>query len=103
MICLAMSLKWCRYGIAFFGTPHKGGNKASHGKTVASMFRRVLRNPRNDFLEVLQKQSYVTAELSEAFRGDLERYYFLSFFETTHMPIFGLVCLLIAKRRSQCR
>lgn len=55
------------------------------------MFRRILRNPGNDFLEILQKQSYVTAELSEAFRGDLERYYFLSFFETIHMPVFGLV------------
>jgi hypothetical protein len=46
-------------------------------------------------MKVLRKQSHITAALNEAFRADLERYFFLSFFETTSMPIIGQLVRLI--------
>lgn len=79
-----------RYGIAFFGTPHRGGNGASLGKVVASIIRRTLWNPANDFMSFLRKDSRLANDLTEEFRHDLEDYYYLSFFET--IPMGMMVC-----------
>jgi hypothetical protein len=79
-----------RYGVVFFGTPHRGGNAASLGGAVASIARFCLRNPPNSLMESLQG-SHFASELVEDFRALLESYYFISFYETLPYGGFGLV------------
>lgn len=80
------------YGIAFFGTPHQGGNFAKLGDIVASIMRGVLQNPKNTFIEALKKDSLFSDTLIDDFRHQLEDYYVLSFYETLPMGKLGLVC-----------
>jgi hypothetical protein len=79
------------YGIAFFGTPHQGGNNATLGKVMSNVARAVLRTPKNNFLEALQKDSTFADTLSQNFRHLLEDYYILSFYETREFKKLGLV------------
>jgi hypothetical protein len=79
------------YGIAFFGTPHQGGNFATLGDIAASVVRSVLQNPKNTFMEALKKDSLFSDTLADDFRHQLEDYYVLSFYETLLMRKLGLV------------
>jgi hypothetical protein len=81
------------YGIAFFGTPHQGGNFAKLGDIAASIVRGVLHNPKNTFMEALKKDSLFSDTLVDDFRHQLEDYYVLSFYETLQMGKMGLVCV----------
>jgi hypothetical protein len=80
------------YGIAFFGTPHQGGNFAELGDIVASIVRVALRNVKNTFMEALKKDSPLLGTLTDDFRHQLEDYYVLSFYETLQMGKLGVVC-----------
>ena len=51
------SIREATYGIAFFGTPHRGGNFVKLGDIAASIVRGVLQNPSNTFMEALKKDS----------------------------------------------
>jgi hypothetical protein len=81
------------YGIAFFGTPHQGGNLAKLWDIAASIVRGVLRNPKNTFMEALKKNSLFSDTLVDDFRHQQEDFYVLSFFETLPMGKLGLVCV----------
>jgi hypothetical protein len=81
------------YGIAFFGTPHQGGNFAKLGDMVASIVRGVLGNLKNTFMEALKKDSSLLDTLVDNFRHQVEDYDVLSFYETLQMGKFGLVCV----------
>lgn len=85
------SIREATYGIAFFGTPHQGGNFAKLGEIAASITRGVLRNPSNTFMEALKKDSLFSDTLVGDFRHQLEDYYVLSFFETRPIAKLGLV------------
>ena len=89
------SIREGTYGIAFFGTPHQGGNFAKLGDIAASIVRGILRNPLNTLMEALKKDSLFSDNLVEDFRHSLEDYYVVSFFETLPMGQFGLVCISI--------
>jgi hypothetical protein len=80
------------YGIAFFGTPHQGGNFVKLGDIAASIVRGVLRNSTNTLMEALKKDSLFSDTLVDDFRHQLEDYYVLSFFETLLIGKLGLVC-----------
>lgn len=82
-----------RYGIVFFGTPHRGGNGASLGSIAASIARFCLRNVDNSFLESLKKDGLFANELINDFQGQLENYYVLSFYETLPFGALGVVYL----------
>ena len=85
------SIREATYGIAFFGTPHQGGNFAKLGDIAASITRVVLRNPSNTFMKALKKDSLFSDSLARDFRHLLEDYYVLSFFETLPTGRLGLV------------
>ncbi|MCJ1270174.1 hypothetical protein MMC22_010070 [Lobaria immixta] len=85
------SIREATYGIAFFGTPHQGGNFAKLGDIAASIVRGVLRNPSNTFMESLKKDSLFSDTLAGDFRHQLEDYHVLSFFETLPMGKMGLI------------
>ncbi|KAA6413113.1 MAG: hypothetical protein FRX48_02857 [Lasallia pustulata] len=85
------SIREATYGIAFFGTPHQGGDFAKLGDIAASIIRGVLRNPSSTFMEALKKDSLFSDTLVGDFRHQLEDYYVLSFFETLPMGRLGLI------------
>jgi hypothetical protein len=79
------------YGIAFFGTPHRGGNNARLGDVAAKVWRGFVGSPTNSFLEALKKDSLYSNELIQDFRFLLEHYHILSFYETLPFKKLGLV------------
>ena len=79
------------YGIAFFGTPHQGGNHAHLGDIASSIARTVLRNPKSTFIEALKRDSLFADSLTQLFRHQLEDYSILSFFETRSYKKLGIV------------
>jgi hypothetical protein len=79
------------YGIAFFGTPHQGGNFTKLGDIASTIARGVLRNPKNTFMEALKADTLFADDLIKDFRQQLEDYYVLSFFETLPFKKLGLV------------
>jgi hypothetical protein len=82
------------YGIVFFGTPHRGGNNAKLGAVVADVFRAILGNPKNTFMEALKgKSSPFSDDLVRKFQLLVQDYSILSFFETRHMGRIGMVCI----------
>ena len=85
------SIRDATYGIAFFSTPHQGGNFTKLGDIAAPIVRGVLRNRSNSFMEALTKDSLFSNYLADDFRHSLEDYYVLSFFETLPMGKLGLV------------
>ncbi|SLM39563.1 WD40/YVTN repeat-like-containing domain, partial [Lasallia pustulata] len=85
------SIREATYGIAFFGTPHQGGNFTKLGDIAASIIRGVLRNPSSTFMEALKKDSLFSDALVEDFRHQLEDYHVLSFFETLPIGRLGLI------------
>jgi ankyrin repeat protein len=79
------------YGIAFFGTPHRGGNSARLGDVASSIARSVLRNPQNNLMEALKSDSLFSDSLIQNFRHQLEDFHIISFYETRSFKGLGLV------------
>ncbi|KAH6683908.1 hypothetical protein B0J14DRAFT_571676 [Halenospora varia] len=70
------------FGIAFFATPHRGGNNATLGNIVAKIAKTVMWNPGNTFMDHLKKNSLFTENLTNEFKHQYEDYSILSFYET---------------------
>jgi triacylglycerol esterase/lipase EstA (alpha/beta hydrolase family) len=79
------------YGIAFFGTPHKGGKHVKLGELATATVRGILRGPFNSFLEAMKKDSLFADALEKDFQHLFEDYKILSFYETRPMNKIGLV------------
>jgi hypothetical protein len=77
--------------IAFFGTPHQGGNHAKLGDIAATIARVFLRNPKSTFMKALRKDSLFADNLVQDFRHQLEDYFVLNVYETLPLKGFGLV------------
>lgn len=89
------SIRAATYGIAFFATPHQGGNHARLGEIAARIVRLTLHNPKNTFMESLKGDELFSDLLVQNFRHQLESYYVLSFFETRPFKKIGLVRMFI--------
>lgn len=70
------------YGIAFFGIPHQGSDKAGLGDIAAAVTRAVRRDVSNSLMESLKKDTLFSNELIENFKHQLEDRQIISFFET---------------------
>jgi len=81
------------HGIAFFATPHQGGNHVRFGAIISAIGRAVLGNPKNNFLEALKRDSAYADSLTQHFRHQLEDYRILSFYETLPLGFLGIVSL----------
>ncbi|KAF2651873.1 hypothetical protein K491DRAFT_75781 [Lophiostoma macrostomum CBS 122681] len=82
------------HGIAFFATPHMGGNYAAFMKIVSKIVNHVARNSPNTLVEDLQKPSGpygFIAKLNEDFQHQLEDYYFVNFFESNYTAGFDVI------------
>ncbi|KAI9696030.1 MAG: hypothetical protein M1836_005861 [Candelina mexicana] len=85
------SIRKATCGIAFFATPHRGGNYAKLGDVAVSIIRAVVRKPENSFMEALKHDSLFADDLVRDFRHQLEEYYILSFHETVPSKKLGLI------------
>ena len=95
------SMRKATHGLVFFGTPHQGGKHAGLGEVAASIARGVLRNPGNDYLNALKKNSFFAAALREDFQQHQEDFNVLTFYETLPMPKVGMVsATLFSKHRA---
>jgi tetratricopeptide (TPR) repeat protein len=84
-------LKYTR-GIAFFGTPHSGGHGARLGDSIVRVLHAVTGNVRNDIMEWLRSDSFLSNHLAENFVRRAKNMRIVSFME--NLPIsrhFGLV------------
>ncbi|KAE8440997.1 hypothetical protein EG329_006134 [Mollisiaceae sp. DMI_Dod_QoI] len=70
-------------GVMFFGTPHRGGNKANFGGVLASIARFVGGQPGNTFMDALKKDSLFAKTLHQLFKPVAETLLVVSFYETT--------------------
>jgi len=80
--------------IAFFGTPHRGGNHADVGKIIASIGLLISGSMKNNFMDTLQKGSTNAEAIHELFKEQAMNYKIVSFFETLPykpLPGVGLV------------
>ncbi|KAK4565483.1 hypothetical protein LTR86_004100 [Recurvomyces mirabilis] len=80
------------YGLVFFGTPHQGSaNATSLGKLAANIMRAVYHEPKNSFMDSLEKDSSFSQSLSNEFRSFAENYRIISFYETRPVHGIGIV------------
>ena len=90
------TIREATFGIAFFGTPHQGGNQATLGDIAAKIARAVLSSPGNTFMEHLKKDSLFSENLTNDFKHQYEDYHILSFYETMFFKsTMGLVCITV--------
>ncbi|KAF8243532.1 hypothetical protein K440DRAFT_664068 [Wilcoxina mikolae CBS 423.85] len=69
------------FGLVFFGTPHQGGNGATHG--VLSV---MTGQTTNTLLKTLVKGSFLNEATSDQFRPQLNDYKVLTFYESKKTP-----------------
>lgn len=85
------SIYTATYGIAFFGTPHRGSSLAGIGDVFAKITRAVLRNPSNSFMTALKKDGEYARELFSNFQQLAGSFSILSVYETRPLKGVGLV------------
>ena len=78
-----MDLLAIRTGLAFFGTPHAGGDErlVALGAAAARIASALHVQPSNDLIETLKKGSLFSDLLAEQWRHHLESYQLVSFWE----------------------
>ncbi|OAP56177.1 hypothetical protein AYL99_09356 [Fonsecaea erecta] len=79
------------FGLAFFATPHRGGEHARIGRVAAEIAKLVTGNTKNNFLDHLQKNSILSDQLRENFRNQIGKYKILSICESLRMEGIGLI------------
>jgi protein SERAC1 len=70
------------YGLVFFATPHRGGNKALLGDVAASIARLVISSPKNSYLEALKSNSFFAEALRHDFQNRQDDFSIVTFYET---------------------
>ena len=82
-------------GTVFFGTPHRGSEKATYGKVLAKIATTVMNKPNSKLIQALTSNSDELGRLTSDFRHQLPRYSVVTFYETKPMKMLsGLVSYL---------
>ncbi|KAI9875725.1 MAG: hypothetical protein M1823_007413, partial [Watsoniomyces obsoletus] len=76
-------------GIIFFGTPHRGSDKAVYGKVLANVAQTMTRKPPARLVSALQTNSDILLRLTSDFRFQLPQYQVVSFYEQRPMKPFS--------------
>jgi hypothetical protein len=66
----------------FFGTPHQGGNGASFADVFVNIGLFLTRNPSNNYLKTLKRNSESARGIADDFRSAAKSIQILSFYET---------------------
>jgi hypothetical protein len=86
-----MSIKKATYGLVFFATPHRGGEFAQLGKIAAGIVRAIYSNPKNSFMDALEKDNLYADTIIEDFRNLLDDYIVYTFVESRPLPNLGAI------------
>lgn len=86
-------------GLVFFGTPHRGSNKASYGKILANVATGVMHKPKSKLISALQSNSEKLMELTLEFKFEAPNLQIVTFYETKPMSLFSS---LVNRRTSVC-
>jgi len=79
-------------GILFFGTPHRGSDKATYGNVLAKVAQTLSHRPSPRLITALETNSDVLLRLTSDFKFQLPRYRIVSFYEQRPMaPLASLV------------
>lgn len=84
-------------GVVFFGTPHRGGHGAKLGDSIVHIVQALTGDVRNDIMEALRKDSFLTGQLDKNFARRAKNLRVVNFMENlriTDLPVarhFGLV------------
>jgi hypothetical protein len=89
-------IKAATYGIAFFATPHRGGNYAQLGSFIAGTLRRIGMSPANGIMSALKEKNPFIDGLEASFRHQLDDYRFISFYELSPWSRAGIVGIEIS-------
>lgn len=76
-------------GIVFFGTPHRGSDKANYGKTLANVAAGVMHKPKSKLISALQSNSETLMRLTSEFKFEAPNMEIMTFYETKPMDIFS--------------
>ena len=83
-------------GIIFFGTPHRGSDKATYGKILQNVASTVLHKPGLKLLNALQSNSDTLARLTSDFRHQVPQHLIVSFYETKPLGMFKKVVMTLS-------
>ena len=79
-------------GLFFFGTPHRGSDKATYGKILANVATGVMHKPKSKLISALQSNSDALMRLTSEFKFEAPNMKIATFYETKPMSLFsGLV------------
>lgn len=76
-------------GVAFFGTPHRGSEKAVYGRVLVNVATNVMRRPTSRLISALQTNCDQLMRLTSEFEAQLPKYQVVSFYECKPMKIFS--------------
>ena len=76
-------------GVVFFGTPHRGSDKANYGKILANVAAGVMHKPKSKLISALQNNSETLMRLTSEFKFEASNFEIMTFYETKPMGIFS--------------
>ena len=77
------------FGIMFLGTPHRGTDKTSYGKILATVATASLNKPSPRLVNALQVNSEALLRLTTDFRLQVPKYQVYSFYEMKPMKMLS--------------
>ena len=83
------SIKDTTLGIVFFGTPHRGSDKANYGKILANVAAGVMHKPKSKLIDALRNNSDTLMTVTRQFKFDAPNIQILTFYETKPMSMFS--------------
>lgn len=85
-------------GVVFFGTPHRGSDKAAYGSILANVATNVMRKPQSKMINALMTNSDELERLTGEFRFQATKLQILTFYEMKPMKIFSSLVRLYRSR-----
>jgi hypothetical protein len=83
------SIQDATLGIFFFGTPHRGSDKATYSKILATVAQKLIHRPPPRLVKALETNSDVLLRLTSDFKFQLPQYRIVSFYEQLPMGLFA--------------
>ena len=75
----------------FFGTPHRGSEKADYGKVLVKVVSGVMVRPKSKLVNALQSNSETLMDLTSKFKFQARPLHITAFYELKPTGIVGLV------------
>ena len=76
-------------GTVFFGTPHRGSDKATYGKILANVAAGAMHKHKSKLISALQNNSETLMRLTSEFKFEAPNMEIMTFYETKPMSVFS--------------